>query len=105
VVVRLEPRRFVTRFTDAHLAYALPFFVVVAVTIQFILQMNRMIGANVLGYFVARLGSARYFELLRRFVDDLTEQEARVTAFSVTGAPLTRGTAAARRSRRTRDTA
>jgi len=61
--------------------------------------MNRMIGANALGYFMAgtyqrptseerlflfldligstqlaeRLGSARYFELLRRFVDDLTE--------------------------------
>ena len=70
-----------------------------AVTIQFVLQMNRMLGANVLGYFVAgvyrrpkaeervflfvdlegstqlaeRLGSARYFELLRRFVDDLTD--------------------------------
>jgi adenylate cyclase len=61
--------------------------------------MNRMIGANVLGYFVAgvyhrpkaeeriflfmdlagstqlaeRLGSARYFELLRRIVDELSE--------------------------------
>jgi adenylate cyclase len=99
VVVRGDPRRFVASFSDAHLAYALPFFVVVAVTMHFILQMNRMIGANVLGYFVAgvyrhpkaeervflfldlqgstqlaeRLGSARYFELLRRFVDDLTE--------------------------------
>jgi adenylate cyclase len=99
VVVRWEPRRFVTSFTDAHLIYALPFFVVIAVTMHFILQMNRMIGANVLGYFAAgvyrqpkaeeriflfldlegstqlaeRLGSARYFELLRRFVDDLTE--------------------------------
>ena len=78
---------------------ALPFFAVVAVTFQFIMQMNRMIGANVLGYFAAgvyrrptaeervflfvdlvgstqlaeRLGSARYFELLRRFVDDLSE--------------------------------
>jgi class 3 adenylate cyclase len=65
----------------------------------FVLQMNRMVGANVLRYFVAgryhqptaeeriflfldleqsttlaeRLGSARYFELLRRFVDDLTD--------------------------------
>jgi adenylate cyclase len=99
VVVRLEPRRFLTSFTDDHLVYALPFFVAVAVTVQFILQMNRMIGANVLGYFATgvyrqpkaeeriflfldlegstrlaeRLGSARYFELLRRFVDDLTE--------------------------------
>jgi adenylate cyclase len=65
----------------------------------FVLQMNRMIGANVLRYFMAgryhrpiaeeriflfldleksttlaeRLGSARYFDLLRRFVDDLTD--------------------------------
>jgi adenylate cyclase len=99
VVVQQDPRRFLLSFTDAHLVYAVPFFVVVAVTVQFILQMNRMIGANVLGYFVAgvyrqpkaeeriflfldlegstqlaeRLGSARYFELLRRFIDDLTE--------------------------------
>ena len=99
VVTTFEPGRFLTSFTDAHLIYALPFFAVLAVTIQFVLQMNRMIGANVLGYFVAgvyhrpkaeeriflfldlegstqlaeRLGSARYFELLRRFVDDLTE--------------------------------
>jgi adenylate cyclase len=94
-----EPRRFLWSFGEAHLLYALPFFVVIAVGVQFILQMNRLIGANVLGYFVAgvyhrpkaeerlflfldltgstqlaeRLGSARYFELLRRFVDDLTE--------------------------------
>jgi adenylate cyclase len=66
---------------------------------QFVVQMNRMIGANVLGYFMAgvyhrptaeeriflfvdlegstqlaeRLGSARYFELLRRCMDDLTD--------------------------------
>src|SRR5262245_59489354 len=94
-----DSRRFLASFTDAHLLYALPFFAILAVTVQFILQMNRMIGANILGYFVAgvyhrpkaeeriflfvdltgstqlaeRLGSARYFELLRRFVDDLTE--------------------------------
>ena len=99
VVTTFEPRRFVTSFTDAHLIYAVPFFVVLAVTIQFVFQMNRMVGANVLGYFMAgvyrhpkaeeriflfldlegstrlaeELGSARYFELLRRFVDDLTE--------------------------------
>ena len=99
VVTSLEPRRFVTSFTEPHLLYALPFFAAAAVTIQFLLQMNRMIGANVLGYFAAgvyrwpkaeeriflfldlegstrlaeELGSARYFELLRRFVDDLTE--------------------------------
>ena len=92
-------RRFMLSFTDAHLAYALPFFVVFAFTIQFLLQMNRMIGASVLRYFVAgvyhrprteeriflfldladstahaeRLGSARYFELLRTVVDGLTE--------------------------------
>ena len=99
VITTLQPRRLLTSFGDAHLAYALPFFVVLAFTIQFLLQMNRMIGANVLRYFVTgvyhrprkeeriflfldlegstklaeRLGSATYFELLRRFVDDLTE--------------------------------
>jgi adenylate cyclase len=99
VVTSLEPRRFLTSFSEPHLLYALPFFAAAAVTIQFLLQMNRMIGANVLGYFAAgvyrwpkaeeriflfldlegstrlaeELGSARYFELLRRFVDDLTE--------------------------------
>jgi adenylate cyclase len=99
VVTSLDPRRFLASFTEPHLIYAFPFFVVLAVTIQFLLQMNRMIGANALGYFVSgvyhrpraeerifmfmdlagstqlaeRLGSARYFELLRRFVDAPTE--------------------------------
>ena len=99
VAVTLDPGRFLASFTDAHLAYALPFFAVLAVTVQFLLQMNRMVGANVLGYFATgvyhrpkaeervflfldlegstqlaeRLGSARYFELLHRVVDDLTE--------------------------------
>jgi len=99
VVVALHPARFLTSFTDAHLAYALPFFAVLAVIIQFLMQMNRLAGANVLGHFATgtyhrpkaeervflfldleastqfaeRLGSARYFELLRRVVDELTE--------------------------------
>jgi adenylate cyclase len=99
MLTTLEPHRFLTSFTEAHLLYAVPFFAVVAVTVQFVLQMNRLVGANVLGYFMAgiyhhpreedriflfldlegstrlaeELGSARYFELLRRFVDDLTE--------------------------------
>jgi adenylate cyclase len=99
VATSLDPGRFLSSFVEAHLLYALPFFAVIAVSIQFVLQMNRMIGTSVLGYFVAgvyhrpkaeeriflfldlagstqlaeRLGSACYFELLRRFVDDLTE--------------------------------
>ena len=99
VVTSLDAARFMTSFTDRHLLYALPFFAVLAVTIQFVIQLNRMIGANVLRYFIAgvyhrptaeervflfldlegstqlaqRLGSARYFELLRRCVDDLTD--------------------------------
>ena len=99
VVTSLSPRRFVTSFGDAHLLYALPYFAIVAVIVQFLLQMNRIVGINVLRYFVTgvyhrphaeeriflfldlesstqlaeRLGSARYFELLRQFVDDLTE--------------------------------
>lgn len=46
----LDAGRFMASFTDAHLTFALPFFVVLAVTIQFILQMNRMIGANALSH-------------------------------------------------------
>ena len=99
VVTTGQPRRFLASFGDAHLMFAVPFFAVFAVTMQFVLQMNRMLGINVLGYFAAgiyrrpraeeriflfvdlvgstqlaeRLGSARYFELLRRFVDDLSD--------------------------------
>lgn len=100
VVTTLDPDRFTASFLEPHLLYyALPYFVLLAVAMLFALQMNRMIGANVLRYFVAgryhrptaeeriflfldlegstalaeRLGSARYFELLRRFVDDLTD--------------------------------
>lgn len=99
VVTSLDPGRFLSSFGERHLLYALPFFALLAATIQFVVQMNRMIGANVLGYFMAgtyhrpaaedriflfldlvgstqlaeRLGSARYFDLLRHFVDDLTE--------------------------------
>lgn len=91
--------RFYQSLGDPHLFYALPFFVAFAFALQFVLQMNRMVGTNVLGYFVAgvyhrpveerrifmfldlvgstghaeRLGSARYYELLRRFVDDLSD--------------------------------
>ena len=98
-ITHLDPARFVASFRDPHLYHAVPFFVVFAVVVQVALQMNRIIGVNVLGYFVAgvyhrpkaeerlflfldltgstqlaeRLGSARYFELLRCFVDDLTE--------------------------------
>lgn len=98
VITSLQPRRFLESFTEAHLLYALPFFALVAVGVQFVLQMNRLAGVNVLGYFAAgtyrrpraeervflfidlegstrlaeTLGSARYFELLRRFVDELT---------------------------------
>jgi adenylate cyclase len=99
IVTTGQPRRFLASFTDAHLVFAVPFFAVFAVTMQFIVQMNRVLGINVLGYFAAgiyrrptaeervflfvdlvgstqlaeRLGSARYFELLRRFVDDLSD--------------------------------
>lgn len=53
VATSLDPGRLLRSFTDAHLVYALPFFVVVVVSVQFVLQMNRLIGANVLGYFAA----------------------------------------------------
>lgn len=99
VLTHQELQRLWTSFTERHLLYALPFFVVLAVAIQFTLQVNRVIGATVLRYFFAgvyhrpraeervflfvdlegstqiaeRLGSRRYFELLRFLVDDLTE--------------------------------
>jgi hypothetical protein len=87
LVTRLDPRRLILSFFDAHLVYALPFFVMLAIAIQFALKMNRMTGVNVLRYVAAgvyhqptaeervflfldldgstqlaeRLGSARYF--------------------------------------------
>jgi class 3 adenylate cyclase len=99
VITTGQPYRFVSSFTERHLLYALPFFIIVVVAVNFVRQMNRHIGPNVLGYFAAgvyhrpiteeriflfvdlegstqlaeRLGSARYFELLRRFVDHLTD--------------------------------
>ncbi len=99
MVTSLSVRRFVTSFGDAHLVYVLPYFAILVVVVQFLLQMNRIVGINVLRYFVTgayhrphaeeriflfldlegstqlaeRLGSARYFELLRQFVDDLSE--------------------------------
>ncbi|MDX1375267.1 MAG: adenylate/guanylate cyclase domain-containing protein [Burkholderiales bacterium] len=94
----LEPSRLWTSFADPHLLYALPYFFVLSIAIQFVLQMNRLVGTNVLGYFVSgtyhrpkvepriflfldleastrlaeQLGSARYFELLQRAVDDVS---------------------------------
>ena len=52
VITSLDPGRFVTSFTERHLLYALPYFAILAVTVQFVVQMNRVIGANVLGYFM-----------------------------------------------------
>jgi len=113
MVTSLSVRRFMTSFGDAHLVYALPYFGIFAVVIQFLQQMNRIVGINVLRYFVTgvyhwphaeeriflfldlegstqlaeRLGSARYFELLRQFVDDLSEPvlEARGTIYQYAG--------------------
>jgi len=42
VVTTGDPRRFLGSFTDAHLAYALPFFALVAVTIQFVRARGRL---------------------------------------------------------------
>ena len=100
VLTTLDPSRLWRSLLEPHLHfYALPYFLVLSLAVLFGLQMNRMIGANVLRYFVGgryhrpiaeeriflfldvegstalaeRLGSGRYFELLRRFVDDLTD--------------------------------
>jgi adenylate cyclase len=53
VVTTLEPGRFVTSVTERYFLYALPAFAIMAVTVQFVVQINRMISANVLRYFVA----------------------------------------------------
>src|SRR3984893_4609489 len=92
VVTSFNPHRFLMSFTYAHLIYPIPFFVIVGAPVPFILQSNRMIGGNVLGYFVTgvytrpkaeeriflfmdlagstqlaeRLGSASYVRLVRR---------------------------------------
>ena len=129
VLTTAQPHRFVTSFTERHLLYALPFFVITVVVVNFVRQMNRLIGPNVLGYFAAgvyhrptaeeriflfvdlegstrlaeQLGSARYFELLRRFVDDLTdpvlEAEGQIYQYAgdevVVTWPLARGVRAA----------
>jgi adenylate cyclase len=99
VVTSGDPTRFGTSFVDVHLGYALPFVVLVVFAFQFVLQMNRMVGTNVLRYFLTgkyhrpveeervflfldleassklaeQLGSSRYYEMLRRFVDDLSD--------------------------------
>ncbi len=92
----LDFREFI--FTP-QLLIAIPAALVVMVLFEFILQMNRMVGTNVLRYFLTgayhrpkeeerifmfldlqsstqlaeTLGSTRYYTLLRRFVGDLTE--------------------------------
>lgn len=48
---RLE--RFHQSLLDPHLRLALPFFVLFAFALTFVLRMNRMVGTNVLGYFLA----------------------------------------------------
>jgi len=94
-----RPERLYESFFDAHLLYATPFVAACALVLTFVMQMNRMVGTNVVRYFLAgvyhrpveeerifmfldlvgstqlaeQLGSARYYDLLRRFVDDLTE--------------------------------
>jgi len=99
VVTSGEPHRLFSSFTEPHLRYAVAYFAVFAFTLQFGLQMNRMIGTNVLRYFLAgvyhrpkdeerifmfldlesstqlteQLGGLTFYELLRRFVDDLSE--------------------------------
>jgi adenylate cyclase len=99
VVTSGDPSDFAESFSDTHLSYALPFFVLVAFAFQFVLQMNRMVGTNVLRYFLTgvyhqpkeeerifmfldlesssqiaeRLGSSSYYRMLRCFVDDLSE--------------------------------
>lgn len=94
-----ELSRFSHSFTDDHLPEAAAFFVVVVIVLMFLIQMNRMIGPNVLRYFVTgsyhrpqeeeraflfidlvgstglaeELGGPTYYMMLRQFVDELTD--------------------------------
>src|SRR5262249_844583 len=97
MLTTLDPHRFVMTFAEPHPRHAAPFLAVCAVISPSVLHMNPLGGATVLGSFMAgvyhrpraeeriflflalqgsprlaeELGSARYFELLRRFVDDV----------------------------------
>ncbi len=99
VITTGEARFFMRSLTDDHLPWASALFVVLVVGLMFLVQMNRMIGQNVLGYFVMgsyhrprdeeraflfidlvgstglaeELGGPRYYLMLRQFVDLLTE--------------------------------
>jgi len=99
VVTSGDASLFAASFSNTHLRYALPFTIAIAFGFQFILQMNRMVGTNVLRYFLLgtyhhpkeeeriflfldlesssrmaeRLGSATYYKMLQRFVDDLSD--------------------------------
>ena len=94
-----DPGEFVRSFRDVHLPYALAFFVLISVAMIFAVQVNRTIGPNVLRHFVLgtyhrpreenrvfmfldlegstrlteELGGSRYYALLRRFVDGLSD--------------------------------
>jgi adenylate cyclase len=71
VIMTGDPARFLRSFGDAHLLYALPFFVALAFAVQFLLQMNRMIGANVLRYYLAgAYHRPREEERIFLFLDD-----------------------------------
>ena len=94
-----DPGEFAQSFRDVHLAYASVFFALTSIAMIFAVQVNRMIGPNVLRYFVLgsyhrprdenrvfmfldlegstrlteELGGLRYYALLRHFVDDLSD--------------------------------
>ena len=127
MLTSLSPRRFLTSFSDAQLVYGLPYFAILVVVIQFVLQMNRIIGTNVLRYFIAgvyhrpraeeriflfidlagstqlaeRLGSARYFELLASVRRRPLGARARVAAAPSTSTRAMRSSSRGR-SRRAR---
>lgn len=99
VITDGDPRVFLLSFTDYHLVQAIPFFAVVVLAIEFVIRMNRIIGSNIVRYYVTgayhrpveeerifllidlggstglaeRLGNRRYHEFVRAFVDDLSE--------------------------------
>src|SRR2546422_7403599 len=68
-MIRRPPRSTLFPYTTLFRSYAVPFFAVFALAIQFVLQMNRMIGANVLGYFAP---------IMRRSEEHTSELQSRL---------------------------
>jgi hypothetical protein len=99
VITSGEPARFVESFGDAHLLYALPFFVGFAFVLQFVVQVNRMIGTNAkrTGHEIVASGAlldrlTLPAGVVARLCEELTlrGKEERVTAYALEDGSISR---------------